>query len=159
MGCRKHDSDAGSCVCDAVVAIKEAQDAVDDRSDCRNSCFNNLLSPTGNNNGLDTVPFVLQNKKGNYFFATGALGRDDCFQTVFFRVEKVDEKNCCATLSLLRPDNDLEFTDCCVDPESLCDIDELERTRFCIEVDLDCFCAIQCLDPNLVGDIDKHKCK
>ncbi|RSL30804.1 spore coat protein [Salibacterium salarium] len=160
MGCRKHDEESGSCVCDAVTAIKKAQDEVDNngRGDCRNNCFNSLLSPNGNTNGLDTVPFILQTKKGEYFYSVGAIGRNDCFQTIFFRVESVDEDNCCATLSMLRPDSDLDFDKCCVDPTSICDVDELERTRYCIEVDLDCFCSIQCLDPNLVGDIDHH-CK
>ncbi|MFD2705040.1 CotY/CotZ family spore coat protein [Salibacterium lacus] len=159
MGCRKHEEAAGSCVCDAVAAIKNAQDQVDNNGgNCRNKCFDSLLSPSGNNNGLDTVPFLLQTKTGEYFSSVGAVGRNDCFQTAFFRVEKIDEDNCCATLSLLRPDSELECSKCCVDPMSLCEVEELERTRYCIEVDLDCFCAIQCLDPNLVGDIDHH-CK
>ncbi|RSL31974.1 spore coat protein [Salibacterium salarium] len=150
--------EAGSCICDTVAAIKEAQDEADDNNgrNCRNRCVDSLLSPNGNNNGLDTIPFVLQNKKGHYFSATGGIGTNDCFQTVFFRVERLDKDSCCATLSMLLPDCDLDFDKCCVDPMSLCDIDALERTRHCIEVDLDCFCAIQCLDPNLVGDIDNH---
>ncbi|MFB4165736.1 CotY/CotZ family spore coat protein [Alteribacillus sp. JSM 102045] len=147
-----------SCVLDAVVKIKEAQDEADKRGRCRNSCIDSLLSPIGNNNGLDTIPFTLQNKSGEYFHATGGIGRNDCFQTVFFRVEKVDKCSGCATLSLLRPDMGPDFDKCCVDPASLCDIVELERTRDCITVDLDCFCAIQCLDPELLeADMKKTR--
>ncbi|WP_246031555.1 CotY/CotZ family spore coat protein [Salibacterium salarium] len=148
----------GSCVCDTVAAIKKAQDEAEDNDsrNCRNRCFDSLLSPTSNNNGLDTIPFILQDKKGNYFSATGGIGTNDCFQTIFFRVQSIDKDSCCATLSMLLPDCDLDFDKCCVDPTSLCDIEELERTRYCIEVDLDCFCSIQCLDPNLVGDINNH---
>nr|WP_091583160.1 CotY/CotZ family spore coat protein [Alteribacillus bidgolensis] len=151
-------SKKGSCVLDAVLEIKEAQDEAENFDACENKCSRNLLSPTGNINGLDTVPFVLQAKSGQLFHATGGIGQDNCFQTVFFRVEKVDKCSGCATLSLLRPDNNLDFDNCCVDPASLCDVEELERTRHCIEVDLDCFCAIQCLDPQLVGgEMDKHR--
>ncbi|MGY4689140.1 CotY/CotZ family spore coat protein [Salibacterium sp. K-3] len=141
-----------NCVCDALIHIKKAQDEAEASmsGQCRNSCFNTLLSGNGNNNGRDTVPFLLQQKDGTYFHAIGALGENDCFQTVFFRVEKVFKEDCCAILSLLRPDCMIEFNKCCVDPESLCGIDELNRTRDCIHVDLDCFCAVQCLDPDLV---------
>jgi len=27
----------------------------------------------------------------------------------------------------------------------------LEKTNFCIEVDLECFCAIECLNPQLIN--------
>ncbi|MFZ4450774.1 CotY/CotZ family spore coat protein [Salibacterium aidingense] len=153
--------DSGSCVCSAVAAIKKAQDEAENNNNgsCRNNCFNKmLLSGNGNNNGLDTIPFVLQDKNGDYFSATGAIGKKDCFQTVFFRVESIDKDTCCATLSMLAPDCHLDFDKCCVDPVSLCDVDELERTRHCIEVDLKCFCAIQCLDPDLVAGMDHHHC-
>ncbi|SFE74512.1 CotY/CotZ family spore coat protein [Alteribacillus iranensis] len=161
MGCKKHGCDTGSCVCDALANIKKAQDKVERRDDgCSNSCYSDLLSPRGRDNrrdARDTVPFLLQGKDGKYFYATGGIGTRDCFQTVFFRVESIDEDKCCATLSLLEPDMDIEFDKCCVDPTSLCDVDEVERTRECIEVDLNCFCAVQCLDPDLVGDIDKKR--
>lgn len=156
MGCKKHDGHTGGCVCDAVQSIKEAQDKVEKGATCKNSCYDNLLSPKRHRSKSDTIPFMLQNKNGNYFHSVGGVGTDHCFQTVFFRVEKIDEKSCCATLSLLRPDTDIEFDGCCVDPTSICAVDDLERTGYCIEVDLDCFCAIQCLDPALVGGKDHH---
>ncbi|MFC5712474.1 CotY/CotZ family spore coat protein [Thalassorhabdus alkalitolerans] len=159
MGCgKKHDT--GHCVCDAVAAIKDAQDRVRPADDCVNSCFTNLLSPKGRPTTMDTIPFILKDKKGDMFHAFGDIGGDDCFATVFFRVEELDEAKCCATLSLLRPDATVDFHGSCIDPTFLCDVTALERTRFCIEVDLKCFCAIQCLDPALVGPIDdrRHHC-
>ncbi|MFB5661425.1 CotY/CotZ family spore coat protein [Alteribacillus sp. HJP-4] len=163
MGCGKRDDDiqdfSSHCVCKAVEEIKEAQDRVDNNNrNCKNSCFEDLLSPEGTS-PLDTIPFTLQGKDGNYFFATGGIGKDHCFQTVFFRVEEIHEDKCCATLSLLKPDHHLDFDKCCVDPKSLCDVDELERTRHCIEVDLTCFCAIQCLNPNLVSGDNNRGCR
>ncbi|MFC4320617.1 CotY/CotZ family spore coat protein [Litchfieldia salsa] len=155
MGCGKGHKNG--CVCDAVQQILDAQEAVEDR--CPTSCFENLLSPV--NFVGDTIPFVLTGKKGDLFKAFGNVGgfADDnlCFETIFFRVEKL--RGCCATLSLLRTyDAAGETINVC----SPCD-DELfglERTDFCIEVDLDCFCAIQCLSPSLVDralDVKSHK--
>lgn len=153
MSCGRKDFDTGNCVCDAVLAISEAQDAVEKKGSCANSCFTNLLKPNGRFN--DTIPFMLKGKTGELFWATGGLTADfpDVFETVFFRVENICEKSCCATLSLLRPTGDILFTQsCCVDPTSLSDVVSLERTNCCIEVDLSCFCAIQCLDPGLVDN-------
>ncbi|MFB5664381.1 CotY/CotZ family spore coat protein [Alteribacillus sp. HJP-4] len=114
----------------------------------KKGCFSiNLLS--SNDNDMDRLPIVLQNKKGEYLLATGAIGQKDCFQTVFFCIEKIDEGNGCVSLSLLRPNREFAFEKCKVDPTSI--VDELIHTRYCITVDLDCFCAIQCLDPQLVN--------
>ena len=158
MSCGKKHHKNG-CVCDAVENILDQQEAVEDR--CDTSCFENLLSPT---NVLgDTIPFMLLDKSGNVFKAFGNIGgfTDDalCFKTVFFRVEAL--RGCCATLSLLRPyaaDGDT------INVKNPCDDDlfGLERTDFCMEVDLDCFCAIQCLSPALVdralaNQMNKHK--
>ncbi|WP_078548031.1 CotY/CotZ family spore coat protein [Litchfieldia alkalitelluris] len=148
MGCGK--GKFGSCVCDAVKNILDQQEAVEDR--CPTSCFENLLSPVANLG--DTIPFVLTGKKGDLFKAFGNVGgfEDDnlCFKTIFFRVEKL--RGCCATLSLLRPydatGDTLNVCEPCDD-----DLFGLERTDFCIEVDLDCFCAIQCLSPTLVDRV------
>ncbi|QOR67611.1 spore coat protein [Cytobacillus suaedae] len=153
MGCGKKDR-FDSCVCDAVEQILDAQEAVVD--ECPTSCFSNLLSPT---NVLgDTIPFILLDKKGDVFKAFGNVGgfTDDqlCFKTIFFRVENL--KDCCATLSLLRPVDSQGDT---INVTNPCDNDlfGLEKSDFCIEVDLDCFCAIQCLSPELVDRVAVDK--
>jgi spore coat protein Y len=137
-----------NCVCEAVEEILDAQEAVEDQ--CATSCFSNLLSPSMAP-GRDTIPFILYDKKGKPFKAFGNIGarqmvngEQKCFRTFFFRVE--DVKDCCATLKLLKVDNE-------ENPEDPCDLDAddvLVKTDFCIEVDLTCFCAIQCLSPDLL---------
>ncbi|MBM7659728.1 spore coat protein Z [Bacillus mesophilus] len=141
MSKRKDDFDF-NCVCKAVQNIKDLQDAVEDN--CPTSCFSDLLSPA--NFVGDTIPFLLYTKKGDLFKAFGNIGElrgGECFKTPFFRVEGID--GCCATLSLLRPIG----VDFC-ETDDICNVERLVKTDFCIEVDLGCFCAIQCLDPRLV---------
>lgn len=158
MGCKdKRDRD-NDCVCEAVEQILAEQEAVEEIT-CPTSCFSNLLGPvTGPQR--DTIPFILYGKKGELFKAFGNVGGFTgdmtCFQTIFFRVEAL--KDCCATLSLLRPvDVDGNTISVC----NPCDEDffGLEKTDFCIEVDLDCFCAIQCLSPELVDRVADEKRK
>ncbi|SFM48477.1 spore coat protein Z [Gracilibacillus orientalis] len=146
-------SNGDGCVCDVVRAIADAQDnAVGQQCDV--SCLRSiqdLVSPVGGN-GLDTVPFILYDKKGKPFKgfgaevdANGGPARFDCFSSFIFRVTEVDDDECCAVLELLVFDND-EKT--CGDPCEQLDnekVDELERTGICITVDLNCFCAITCL--------------
>ncbi|RSL31910.1 phosphatase PAP2 family protein [Salibacterium salarium] len=108
------------------------------------SCLKDVLSRYRMNH--DKVPLLLQNNDGEYFHVTGAIGEDDCFQTFFFSVETVDQDRACATLSLLCPNVDFDVA-CGANSSSLCNIDKLYRTKYCIEVDLDCFCTIQYLHP------------
>jgi spore coat protein Y len=149
MGCKGKDRE-NNCVCEAIEQILDAQEAVEEIT-CPTSCFSNLLNPVVNPS-RDTIPFILFDKKGDLFKSFGNVGGFNgdmiCFKTIFFRVEAVDK--CCATLSLLRPVDDEGNTISVCEP---CDPDlfGLEKSDFCIEVDLDCFCAIQCLSPDLVG--------
>jgi spore coat protein Y len=158
MGCKDKKDRDNSCVCDAVEQILAEQEAVEEIT-CPTSCFSNLLNPVAGTK--DTIPFILSDKKGGLFKAFGNVGGfvGDmcCFKTIFFRVEALDD--CCATLSLLRPVDFHGDTESVTDP---CDehFFGLEKTDFCIEVDLDCFCAIQCLSPELVDravDRKPHK--
>lgn len=130
---------AVQCVCDAVENIFEQQEAVQDN--CPTSCYSNLLNPVKSLG--DTIPFILYNEKGTLFKAFGNVG-DNCFETAFFRVENI--RHCCATLRLLLPlDCHGHLT------HEVCNVKELVKTKNCIEVDLTCFCAIQCLSPKLVN--------
>ncbi|WP_078435170.1 CotY/CotZ family spore coat protein [Metabacillus halosaccharovorans] len=157
MGCKDKKDRDNNCVCEAVEQILAEQEAVEEIS-CPTSCYSNLLGPVSGPQ-RDTIPFILYGKKGELFKAFGNVGGFNgdmtCFQTIFFRVEAVED--CCATLSLLRPvDVDGNTLSVC----NPCDEDffGLEKTDFCIEVDLDCFCAIQCLSPELVDRVaDERK--
>ncbi|MBM7659727.1 hypothetical protein JOC85_000494 [Bacillus mesophilus] len=157
MSCKDHDF---NCVCDAVRNIADLQDAVEDN--CPTSCYSNLLNPAFAP-GRDTIPFILYTKKGKPFTAFGNIRPDNvsspvigmnAFKTPFFRVNSVD--GCCATLELL--ESDVE-PDCRKDVEDIiCGTERLFRTNNCIEVDLSCFCAIQCLTPELLAPLTgQHK--
>jgi spore coat protein Y/spore coat protein Z len=127
-----------NCVCDAVENILEQQEAVKDK--CPTSCYSNLLNPVKSLG--DTIPFILFSETGKLFKAFGNVG-GNCFETNFFRVEHIS--HCCATLRLLLP------LDCHGQhAHEVCDVHKLVKTRNCVEVDLTCFCAIQCLSPKLV---------
>ncbi|MED0805975.1 CotY/CotZ family spore coat protein [Bacillus paralicheniformis] len=141
---------AENCVCEAVENIHDLQNAIEEEG-CPTSCFSNLLSPSRHLG--DTIPFILYTSKSKLFVAFGNVGElqaGPCFSTVFFRVEKIDD--CCATLRLLIAFDEnrrvLDFTE---DKDKICDVFRLEKTNFCIEVDLECFCAIECLNPQLIN--------
>lgn len=145
MGCRNNND---NCVCDAVQNILDQQEAVEDQ--CPSSCYANLLSPAVEP-GRDTIPFILYTKKGTPFTAYGVGNNFENFQTPFFRVSNLDD--CCATLELLDPVLAFE-PDCNIDARTiLCNTELVRRTNICIEVDLNCFCAIQCLSPDLVENL------
>ncbi|TXC90721.1 spore coat protein [Metabacillus litoralis] len=128
-----------NCVCSAVEDILDQQEAVSEK--CPTSCYSNLLNPVKTLG--DTIPFILLSDKGDPFHAFGNVGSKQCFKTNFFRVENIHD--CCATLRLLLP------LDCHGHhAEKICDVKELIKTQNCIEVDLTCFCAIQCLSPLLL---------
>ena len=94
--------------------------------------------------GYDTIPFILSNETCQ-FEAWGWNEAGYFFTTNVFRLEVLDEENCCATLSLLEP-VDLDGY-----PVDLCDqVFALRKTSNCIIVDLSCFCSLQPLSPKLV---------
>lgn len=127
-----------NCVCHTVENILDQQDAVKDR--CPTNCYHNLLHPVKSLG--DTIPFMLMNANGGLFKAFGHVG-GECFSTPFFRVEHIN--HCCATLQLLQPLDCHNHT-----AHDVCEMKRLIKTKNCVEVDLTCFCAIQCLSPKLV---------
>jgi spore coat protein Y len=95
--------------------------------------------------GFDTIPFILSTGKCQ-FEAWGWTNNGDFFMTNVFRLEAIDERRCCATISLLEP---VDIDGCPVD---MCDnIFSLRTTTNCIIVDLSCFTSIQPLSPRLVN--------
>nr|MDH3163066.1 CotY/CotZ family spore coat protein [Bacillus licheniformis] len=141
---------AENCVCEAVENIHDLQNAIEEEGR-PTSRFSNLLSPSRHLG--DTIPFILYTSKSKPFVAFGNVGElqaGPCFSTVFFRVENIDDS--AATLRLLIAFDDnrrvLDFTE---DKDKICDVFRLEKTSFCIEVDLECYCAIECLNPKLIN--------
>jgi hypothetical protein len=134
------------CICDALFELKKLQDYI---NHSETPYFGKLLSTLV---GVDTIPFTLFRKDGPMFL-TGCDSKEKgkaefCFTTSYFRLEKLDVDTCCATVSLLRP---LDIYG--EDVESMCEVTKLIKTSTCVEIDLDCICAIQCVDVDLLKRI------
>ena len=135
------------CVCEALLEIKNQQDQLEDFP---TSCFSSLVAKLIK---VDTIPFMLLTESNEPFKLNG-FDHDDHsgelshFYTSFFRIEEISE-NCCATISLLRPLDIHGYM-----TTSTCEVERLERTEICAEVDLNCFCAVQCLDVDLMKKIE-----
>lgn len=91
----------------------------------------------------DTIPFMLFNSKTKKPFLVNYKGT----ATPYFRLEKVVEELCCALLSLLIA---VDMDGCPVDHDDD-DFYALRKTKSCVIVDLNCFCAINPLAPELVN--------
>ncbi|WP_060679936.1 CotY/CotZ family spore coat protein [Virgibacillus halodenitrificans] len=99
----------------------------------------------------DIIPFIIQTPYGHPFFTWGRIGTKQCFATVFFRVVKVDCKNNCAVLQLLKPNKSIidEDTDC-VENSSICEVDFVTQTKECVVVDLKCYSSVKFISPSFI---------
>ncbi|UCZ51935.1 spore coat protein [Bacillus shivajii] len=141
MGCGKK-FDTGNCVCDVLLDIADAQDQTTD-TDCITSCEQSIrellggMAPTN----FNTVPFqLLCACEDEPFTATGYVrtnGTAAVIESSFFRVDSIDEKDCCAVLELLIAPE--------IGEDGEINLDDFERTGACITVDLKCFCGVVCL--------------
>lgn len=94
----------------------------------------------------DTIPFILYLKSGHPYYAYGNIGKlkgKECFTTPFFRVE--DMQGGYATLMLLKCINNPS-----VNNHGITDVSQIEKTSFCVDVDIHMFGGIQILSPELV---------
>ncbi len=172
MSCKdNHDKKRNHCVCDVVKFINDLQDCA--TNTCPTGCDVPFLGANPNVPLANTRPFLLYLANGELFrvpafnnnmMSIMAQQRDggdqnqnqnknaqinNCQDTVVFRVESVDD-DCCAVLRALVPvktgdgkdnnKNDNQNTFC-----ELVDGDMFVASNTCVTVDLDCFCAIQCL--------------
>lgn len=91
---------------------------------------------------MDTIPFMLYSTNKN----KPLMAINKCIATPFFRLENLDEETCCAELSLL------EAVDMEGNPTDSCDdLFALRKTKSCIIINLNCFCAISPLPPEFVN--------
>lgn len=146
MGSCGKEYDTGSCVCDVLKEIANAQSDVVENC-CDSSCeqsISDLLGETDHGNGLDTVPVLLYCQEGcSPFKGYGAHPSNiaDVMGSYYFRVKKVMD-DCCAVLELLRdPEDGNNNPHNPVDQHTGC----LRATGICITVDANCFCHITCL--------------
>ena len=181
MGCGKGDDVEGvkppsrGCVCEVVRAILEIQNAAvqDGCSGCNTNCFleplGGIVSPARST--VNTRVFTLLTKDGSPFFAQFSMsdddddrdrhdhGDDDACVSIYFRVEDVFD-GCCATLRVLVPLNEnggpinlLNKEGTKLDFREICKVRGFGRSDSCVTVDLDCFCAVQC-----IADVDLDIC-
>jgi len=171
MSCKdNHDKKRNHCVCDVVKFINDLQDCA--TNTCPTGCDVPFLGANPNVPLANTRPFLLYLANGELFrvpaFNNNMMAVmaqqanqdgnqnqnknaqvNNCQDTVVFRVESVDE-DCCAVLRALVPvkagdgkdnnKNNNQNTFC-----ELVDGDMFVASNTCVTVDLDCFCAIQCL--------------
>lgn len=163
MGCGRiedvsKDSKHGGCVCDVVRAIKDIQDQAvnNDCEGCQSNCFleplGGIVSPSRRHQA-DTRVFMLLTKDGTpfkAFYRDNDVCDNDCI-SVFFRVEDIFD-GCCATLRVLEPLNSnraevdlLNADGTKIDFRKLCQVRNFNLTGSCVTVDLNCFCAIECI--------------
>lgn len=162
MGCGRiedgSDTNAtGRCVADVVRAIRDIQDqaVADDCQPCPSNCFleplGGLVSPSRAQ--ADTRVFMLLNEDGTpfkAFFRDRDRNDCDCF-SVFFRVEDIFDGSC-ATLRVLEPLNahrkEVNLLSECgtkINLKKICQVQHFALTGSCVTVDLNCFCAIECI--------------
>ncbi|MGD6843450.1 CotY/CotZ family spore coat protein [Bacillus infantis] len=173
MVCGDH-FDTGSCVCDVLAEIADAQQDV---HGCLGSCSESVreliggLAPTNfntvpvqlicnsqnSNTGAGGPPTVTGGFCGNVFIAqgfrrptTGAGTTALVYATsTFFRVTSVDTDKCCAVLELLCAPADVPPGPSPADLTDACletiPAATFTRTGICINVDLNCFCGVSCL--------------
>jgi hypothetical protein len=157
MSCGKRKFDTESCVADILKRVADAQDEVENDGDCDTSChksIQDLLAGATTPTTFDTIPLILY-CECDPFLGTGVrlLSRNttsqtlQCIETFFFRVSKVDDN--CAKLELLTTTDSPNGLSKHDDP---CDQINTNGTTFfrtgiCMTVDLNCFCAVVCLDP------------
>ena len=159
--CGGHCGDQ-DCVCRTLRHIVRAQAATNNNGgDCQYGCkqsIKDLLSPTQDVGGNDTVPFVLYCEGTCEPFIgqsvlqamVGGNRVFQCFESPIFRVNKVKD-NCCAEIELLLP---VTMGGSTPGPggDDVCDyfpgnsIRNLQRTGICITVDLKKFIGISCLE-------------
>jgi Spore coat protein Z len=136
-----------SCICKQLEEIADVQDEVKNKKYDSTCSINDIRRETAH----DTIPFILQTPFGNPYFTWGKVGTENCFVTVFFSVVKVDCKENCAVLQLLKPNASLIDPDTTtVEPALICEVDFVTQTNECVLVDLSCFSALKCLSPNFI---------
>ncbi|EOP57150.1 MULTISPECIES: CotY/CotZ family spore coat protein [Bacillus cereus group] len=132
MSCNdKHGHKGLDCVCDVVKFIDELQSACVDFI-CTANCLNPMLGMPSSGMKANTRVFSLYSKNGDLFFANFLTENCTTDSSEFFRVESVDD--CCAVLRVLKL-NDGSLGMC-----------KFDKTDQCIIVDLNCFCAIACVE-------------
>lgn len=155
-----------NCVKQTLAKILAAQNRAASEQDCGFSCEASINQMRGkpSHSGKNTIPFILYDRNNKPFEAKGAVSYTDCcgaerlctVKTFVFKVKQL--KNSCATIELLyfdRDESDEWMRECCCNPDGCtieCQIDNeklecLAGTGVCLNINVSCFCGVQCLPP------------
>ncbi len=107
---------------------------------CEEGCTKPFLGIFLNGDSYNTRPITFYSKDGTLYTAPYTLNGTTQESSVF-RVEKV--KDCCATLQILAPNPD----------PSGSPIRPYIRTNQYITINLECICALQCLEDVIVENV------
>ncbi|MDM5153863.1 CotY/CotZ family spore coat protein [Bacillus sp. DX1.1] len=127
------------CVCDVVKFIDELQSACVDFI-CTSNCFNPMLGMPSSGMKANTRVFSLYSKDATIFVADFLTDNCTIDSSEFFRVESVDD--CCAVLRVLKLEDSGNLGIC-----------KFNKTDQCIIVDLNCFCAIACVEDTVINGV------
>ncbi|EEK80069.1 spore coat protein [Bacillus cereus] len=149
MSCNENKHHGSShCVVDVVKFINELQDC--STTTCGSGCEIPFLGAHNSAAVANTRPFILYTKAGLPFeaFAPVLPGDLKHCKSPIFRVESVDDDSCAVLRVLTVVYSDGSTVKPGDDP--ICAFlnvphSKLKSTPTCLTVDLNCFCAIQCL--------------
>ncbi|WP_433771278.1 CotY/CotZ family spore coat protein [Bacillus wiedmannii] len=149
MSCNENKNHGSShCVVDVVKFINELQDC--STTTCGSGCEIPFLGAHNSAAVANTRPFILYTKAGLPFeaFAPTIPGDLKNCTSPIFRVESVDDDSCAVLRVLVVVFHDGSSVPPTDNP--ICTFlnvpnSKLKATPTCITVDLNCFCAIQCL--------------
>ncbi|WLV25338.1 CotY/CotZ family spore coat protein [Aciduricibacillus chroicocephali] len=131
-----------NCICKVLKNLLETQRKRKGEMDTTESCTCSINR--GTDQEKEPISFILQTPYGHPFFTWGKIGKKDCFATVFFTVEKVDCKENCALLRLMKPNKTIIDPDTeCIESSSICGVDYVVPTKECVFIKLDCYSAVK----------------
>ncbi|EJQ53466.1 hypothetical protein IEQ_00964 [Bacillus cereus BAG6X1-2] len=146
MSCNENKHSSSShCVVDVVKFINELQDC--STTTCGSGCEIPFLGAHNSASVANTRPFILYTKDGEPFKAFAPSGNNKHCKSPIFRVESVDDGSCAVLRVLVVTIGGDPVPH---DDDPICTFlnqhnTKLRATNTCLTVDLDCFCAIQCL--------------
>ncbi|MCW9130646.1 CotY/CotZ family spore coat protein [Bacillus paramycoides] len=140
-----HDFDF-NCVSNVVRFIHELQECA--TTTCGSGCEVPFLGAHNSAVVANTRPFILYTKDGEPFKAFAPSGNSKHCTSSIFRVESIDDDNCAVLRVLVVVLCDGSPVPAHDDP--ICTFlnvpnAKLKSTSSCLTVNLNCFCAIQCL--------------
>ena len=131
-----------SCLKDTLCVILKLQKKGQILDDVNESCDRPFLGPSLNNGFFNTRPITLYCCRNNALWTMPYTVNGTTSTSSVFRIEALDD-NCCATFRVLAPNPE----------ESCCNSIPYIATNSFFTINLDCLCAIRCLDDSFVENV------